>query len=235
MLKFLSDKINKTNFNSPIKSNLHAKKSKSLAKFQKSNQHRTIKSSKTPKCTNIKYNFSNILNLEKNLTRKENVYKQKIINKILSNNNLSKNINNNVITLKNKISDNNNSLQNSNYNNYNTYHNTKRTLNKKQELKILNKEINIDYIQNKIEKYNNLTQLYRKNYDDINQKVIEIKKECKNLPDIIDKIENENKNLNYSCIKINSDIVKIKYKLYELEKNKRKIRWNLFQMNNLYK
>ena len=244
MLKILSDKKNKTNFNSPIKNKLKEKKSKLFAKLQKGNYYKTIKGSKTPKYTNIKYNFSNILNLDKNLKRKEDVFNQNISNKILSNKNLVKNINNNISALKNKILDNNNTLHNLNYNYFNTYQNTKRAFSNKKEQKILNKDINreinklnidIDNIQDKIDKYKNLTELYKKSYDDINEKVRELKKEYKNLPEIIDKIENENKNLNYSCIKINSDIAKIKYKLYELEKNKRKIRWNLFQMNNLYK
>ena len=64
--------------------------------------------------------------------------------------------------------------------------------------------------------------------------MVELKKEAKSLPEIINNIENENNNLNYSYIKINSDIVKVKNKISELEKNKRNIRWNLYQVNKLY-
>ena len=103
-----------------------------------------------------------------------------------------------------------------------------------------NKQINelkldIDEIENKIGKYNNLTELYKRNYYNLNEQVIKLKNESKILPGIINNLENENKNLSNSYNKINSDIIKIKYKLIELEKNKRNIKMNLIQFNKLYK
>ena len=146
MLKFLSDKRTKTSYNSPSKSNEKIKKTKSLTKSKKKIPYKSIKGSKTPKYTNTKYNISKILNLEKNLTRKEKAFKQNISNKIISNEKLNKNLYNNVEILKNKILVNYNSLQISNYNYYNTFKKTKKNLSSEKEQKVLNKEINNEII-----------------------------------------------------------------------------------------
>ena len=115
--------------------------------------------------------------------------------KIIQKRDLGQKIYNNVALLENKIIDNYNSIKNSNYN-YNTANkNIIKGLRNKKRLMILNKENNnyiykmkndINEIENKIVKYNNLTELYEKNYSDINNQVIELKKECKILPGIID-------------------------------------------------
>ena len=109
---------------------------------------------------------------------------------------------------------------------------------------ILNKEYNnyiykikndISQLENKIIKYDNLTELYEKDYNDTNNQVIELKKECKILPEMIDNLENENRNLNNLCINITSNIMKIKYDLLELDKNKKNIQRDLYQIDKLYK
>ena len=160
MLKFLSDKRTKTSYNSPIKSNQKIKKTKSLSKFHRKTHYKPTKGCKTQKYTNNKYSLSKILKLEKNLTRKENRFKQNISDKISSNEKLSRNIYNNIALLKNNILDNYNTLKISTNNYYNTFKQVKKTLSNEKTHKVINKEINkeiyklkndIDEIQNKIE------------------------------------------------------------------------------------
>ena len=246
MLKILLDKNFLTRYNSHKKRNVESKikKNKSLTNIDNTYVGGAIKRSKTPKSSYINYNLSNILNLDKNLTKKENIFKQNIINNIEIKKDISKNIYNNISLLENKIINNYNSLKYSNYNYYQAHKNSIKDLrNKKREI-LINKEYNnsinilkndIDEIENKIDNYNNLTELYKSNYNDLNSRVIALKKECKILPEIIDNLEKENKKLNNLNIKMNSDIVKIKYKIFELEKNKKNIGLNLSKVNQLYK
>ena len=230
-----------TSCNSPTKIN-------KKFNFSKNNTPSNIKSIKqiiaNKYCNNNIYDISSILKLEKNLRKKEKKFKTNVCSKIIEKRDLGQKIYNNVALLENKIIDNYNSIKNSHYN-YNTANkNIIKGLRNKKRLMILNKENNnyiykmkndINEIENKIVKYNNLTELYEKNYNDINNQVIELKKECKILPGIIDNLENENRNLNSLYININSNIMKIKYELLQLDKNKKNIRWDLYQINKLYK
>ena len=246
MLKILLDKKNLTRYNSHKRRNVESnlKKNKSLINIHNKGINKSIKGSKTPKYSYINYNFSNILNLEKNLTKKENLFKQNVSNKIELKKDVNKKIYNNISLLENKIIDNYNSLKYSNYNYYQAHKNSIKDLRNKKRQIFKNKEYNnsisilrndIDEIENKIDNYNNLTDIYRRNYNDLNSRVIALKKECKILPEIIDNLEKENKKLTNLYIKMNSDIVKIKYKIFELDKYKKNIGLNLSKVNQLYK
>ena len=178
------------------------------------------------------------------MKKKEKDFEINVTNKILLNKNLSKKIFNNISLLENKILDNYDSLKSSNYNIHKTNNYKIQSLYEERRRKNINNEYNkqinelkldINEIENKIEKYNNLTELYKRNYYNLNEQVIKLKNESKILPGIIENLENENKNLSNSYNKINSDIIKIKYKLIELEKNKRNIKMKLIQCNKLYK
>ena len=107
---------------------------------------------------------------------------------------MSRNIYNNVALLKSKILDNYNTLKISKNNYFNTFKKVRQSLSNEKTQKDLNKEINkeiyklkndIDKIQDKIKKYNNLTEIYNKNSDDLKEEVLKLKKEAKNLPEFI--------------------------------------------------
>ena len=247
MLKLFSPKKTLTKYFSPKNRyiNPKLKSSKSVTNIKNIKKSQTKKEAKTPKYSNkIIYSYANILGLEKNLTQKEKEFKRNISNKILLKTDLSKKICKNIASLEDKLTDNYNSLKNSNYNYYEENKNILKALYNKKRINILNKEYNsviyrlkndINEIENKIEKYRNLTELYERKYNNLNEQVIELKKESKILPGMIDNLENENNNLKNSYIKMNSNIIKIRYKLIELDKNKKNIGWNLYQINKLYK
>ena len=242
MLKILCKYKTKTSHNSPFHNNKISKfsKNKTFIKNIKKTGVKTRRSNTNRHSNNI----HNILNFEKNLKKKEKDFEINVTNKILLNKNLSKKIFKNISLLENKILDNYDSLKSSNYNIHKTNNYKIQSLYEERRRKNINNEYNkqinelkldIDKIENKIEKYNNLTGLYKRNYYNLNEQVIKLKNESKILPGIINNLENENKNLSNSYNKINSDIIKIKYKLIELEKNKRNIKMKLIQCNKLYK
>ena len=233
-----------------------------IASFLKTNPLARYKKSKNKSLTNIKSlkqkgafmktnknkfynnNISNILNFEKKLIQKEKKFRTNISNQIIQKRDLSQKIYNNVALLENKIINSYNSLKSSNYSYNKTNNNILNGLCNKKRFMILNKEYDnyiykikndISQLENKIIKYDNLTELYEKDYNDTNNQVIELKKECKILPEMIDNLENENRNLNNLCININSNIMKIKYDLLELDKNKKNIQRYLYQIDKLYK
>ena len=233
-----------------------------IASFLKTNPLARYKKSKNKSLTNIKSlkqkgafmktnknnfynnNISNILNFEKKIIQKEKKFRTNISNQIIQKRDLSQKIYNNVALLENKIIDSYNSLKSSNYSYNKTNDNILKGLCNKKRFMILNKEYNnyiykikndISQLENKIIKYDNLTELYEKDYNDTNNQVIELKKECKILPEMIDNLENENRNLNNLCINITSKIMKIKYDLLELDKNKKNIQRDLYQIDKLYK
>ena len=232
-----------------------------IASFLKTNPLARYKKSKNKSLTSIKSlkqkgafmktnknkfynnNISNILNFEKKLIQKEKKFGTNISNRIIQKRDLSQKIYNNVALLENKIINSYNSLKSSNYSYNKTNNNILNGSCNKKRFMILNKEYNnyiykikndISQLENKIIKYDNLTELYEKDYNDTNNQVIELKKECKILPEMIDNLENENRNLNNLCINITSNIMKIKYDLLELDKNKKNIQRGLYQIDKLY-
>ena len=247
MLKLFLPEKTIIKYYSPNKRTINKKfkASKSLTNFKSIKKNQKEKRSKSPKYSKyITNNFSNIINLEKNLTQKEKAFKRNVSNKILMKKDLRNKICKDVASLEDKIIDNYNSLKNSNYIYNQANKNILNALHNKKRFKILNKEYtkaiyklknDIGELENKIEKYKNWTELYERNYKDLNEKVIELKKECKILPGIIDNLEKENNNLKNLYIKMNSNIIKIKYKLFDLDKNEKNISWNLYQINKLYK
>ena len=133
-----------TRYNSPKNRNnkQKLKKNKSLINIKVIKPKLIAKGSKTPNYSNMKYNISNILNFDKNLTQKEKVFKQNISNKIIINKALGEKITNNVSLLENKIIDSYYSLKNSDYNYHQTNKNIIKELHNKKRLKILNREYN---------------------------------------------------------------------------------------------
>ena len=244
MLKSLSNSRILSRYNSRINSNTNTKFNSKV----KSNISKNIslKNNKTPKYkyTSLFKNKGYILELGKNLPKKEKAFKRNVSSKILLNKNMSKKMINNISSLKDKIDSNYEELNSTNHNYFlmgkniikDSYNiNRIKRLNNEYNNNINNLQNDIDNLQNKLDYYNNMTDIYIRKYNDINSIVNQLKKEKKILPYEIDILENENKNLTSKCYKVNSDIIKLKNKLYELDKNKNNIGWYLLQINKLYK
>ena len=218
---------------------------------------KTIESYKNsfPKTHNKKRSFSkqnidlsdindlNILNLERRLTRNEMKFKRNVSQKIIKNKKLNEQLIGTVELLKNEINNNYGELTKTKYNFYNINNNTITTLynnriirlqNRTNHKKINDLKKNIKDIRNKIEQYNRKTTLYTNEYMITNNEVINMKKQCKILPEIINKLENENQALISTKNIIQKSIQKIKSKLLEFELYKNNIERNLRNANMLY-
>lgn len=186
----------------------------------------------------------NIINIERYLTQNKKKFRRNVSQKIMNNKKLNDELIGKIILLNTKINDNYKELTKSKYNFYNSNKNIIQTLFNDNRLRLQSKDnnnkiydlkINIYNIQDKIEKFKRLTQLYYNNYLYIKDEVNDLKKQCKILPEIINNLELENKDLLNKQIILHSNIQKIKFKIFELENNKKNIGRNLSQLNMLYK
>jgi len=188
-------------------------------------------------------NDLNILNLEKRLTRNEIKFKRNVSQKIIKNKKINEQLTGNVELLKNEINNNYGELTKTRYNFYNINNNTITTLYNNRIMKLQNRtnhqkindlKKNIKDIKNKIEQFNRKTALFTNEYLIANNEVINLKKQCKILPNLIDNLENENQALISTKNFMQKSIQKIKSKLLEFELYKNNIERNLKNANMLY-
>ena len=188
-------------------------------------------------------NDFNILNLERRLTRNEMKFKRNVSQRIINNKKINEQLSSNVELLKNEINNNYGELTKTKYNFYNINNNTITTLFNNRVMKLKNRtnhqkindlKTNIKDIKNKIEQLNRKTALYTNEYMILNNEVINLKKQCKILPNLIDNLENENQALISTKNIIQKSIQKIKSKLLEFELYKNNIERNLKNANMLY-
>ena len=185
----------------------------------------------------------NILNLERRLSRNEMKFKRNVSQKIIKNKKLNEQLIGTVELLKNEINNNYRELTKTKYNFYNINNNTITALynnriirlqNRTNHKKINDLKKNIKDIRNKIEEFNRKTTLYTNEYMITNNEVINLKKQCKILPELINNLEKENQALISTKIIIQKSIQKIKSKLLEFELYKNNIERNLRNANMLY-
>ena len=100
--------------------------------------------------------------------------------------------------------------------------------------KIKDVKNNIKYIQSEIDKVKMRTNIYETNYTNMKNEVDDMKRQYKELPNIIEKLEIDNRNLVNEIIIFHTYIQKTKLKLLELENNKKNIINYLKQINILY-
>ncbi len=188
-------------------------------------------------------NDLNILNLERRLTRNEIKFKRNVSEKIIKNKKINEQLTGNVELLKNEINNNYGELTKTRYNFYNINNNTITTLYNNRIMKLQNRtnhqkindlKKNIKDIKNKIEQFNRKTALFTNEYLIANNEVINLKKQCKILPNLIDNLENENQALISTKNFMQKSIQKIKSKLLEFELYKNNIERNLKNANMLY-
>lgn len=188
-------------------------------------------------------NDFNILNLERRLTRNEMKFKRNVSQKIIKNKKINENLIGNVESLKSEINNNYGELTKIKFNNYYINNNTITTLFNNRIMKLQNRtnhqkindlKKNIKDIKSKIEQFNKKTSLYTNEYMIANNEVINLKKQCKILPQIINNLENENQALISTKNILQKSIQKIKSKLLEFELNRKNIERNLRNANMLY-
>ena len=89
-------------------------------------------------------------------------------------------------------------------------------------------------IQNNIERFKKLTNIYINNYMIVNEEINNLKEQNKIMPEVIKILEIENKNLLNNQMILHSKNQKIKLKILELEHNKRNIERAIRQTNMVY-
>jgi chromosome segregation ATPase len=170
-------------------------------------------------------------------------FKRNVSQRIINNKKINEQLSNNVELLKNEINNNYGELTKTKYNFYNINNNTITTLFNNRVMKLKNRtnhqkindlKTNIKDIKNKIEQLNRKTALYTNENMILNNEVINLKKQCKILPNLIDNLENENQALISTKNIIQKSIQKIKSKLLEFELYKNNIERNLKNANMLY-
>lgn len=188
-------------------------------------------------------NDLNILNLERRLTRNEIKFKRNVSQNIIKNKKINEQLTGKVELLKNEINNNYGELTKTRYNFYNINNNTITTLYNNRIMKLQNRtnhqkisdlKKNIKDIKNKIEQFYRKTALFTNEYLIVNNEVINLKKQCKILPNLIDNLENENQALISTKNFMQKSIQKIKSKLLEFELYKNNIERNLKNANMLY-
>ena len=129
---------------------------------------------------------------------------------------------------------------------YNFYLSNKKTIetifdeerlrleNRSNNNKINDVKNNIKYIQSEIDKVKMRTNIYETNYTNMKNEVDDMKRQYKELPNIIEKLEIDNRNLVNEIIIFHTYIQKMKLKLLELDNNKKHIINYLKQINILY-
>ena len=223
----------------------NGKKSKSIESYKNSfsKNHNKRRSFSKQNIDISGINDLNILNLERRLKRNEIKFKRNVSQKIIKNKKLNQQLIGTVELLKNEINNNYGELTKTKYNFYNINNNTITTLINNRIIKLQNRtnhkkindlKKNIKDIRNKIENFNRKTTLYTNEYMITNNEVINMKKQCKILPEIINKLENENQALISTKNLIQKSIQKIKSKLLEFELYKNNIERNLRNANMLY-
>ena len=186
---------------------------------------------------------NNIFKVERFLTQNEKRFRRNISQKIISNQKLNNRLFDNISLLKNKIDNNYSELRKSKYNFYNdkkslieTIINDKniRLQNISNNKKIYDLKNEIINIQNNIERFKKLTNIYINNYMIVNEEINNLKEQNKIMPEVIKILEIENKNLLNNQMILHSKNQKIKLKILELEHNKRNIERAIRQTNMVY-